>query len=479
MLQNSNIKQNEIDLDLQLEETQKLKQCILEFSTRLQQAQERLLEENVSSKIKQEMKTTQKPGHQRRYNSCNISKERQSRAVSILKLEDIENHFRENSEPKERRKSDCFGVTGHTRKLSQGVENPVEKFESFTLPLEPSQAFRHFKFILTSFEQGEILEYSEIYFLGLGAEKIKSYTTNLNYGFDDERGDYRIVIGDHIAYRYEVVEVLGKGSFGQVVKVVDHKTKEKLALKIIRNKARFHEQAQIEIKVLQSILHNDSQNKYHVVHMKNSLKFRNHTCIVFELLGQSLYHSLKSQNFKGIHLRYIRRYAFQLFQSLNLLSKLKLIHCDLKPENILIDPQNKSLIKIIDFGSSCSVSSRIFTYIQSRFYRAPEVIFGIEYSSAIDIWSVGCILVELFAGVPLFPGESEADLFNCMIEVLGIPPEDFLAKSQKKSMFFNSKNEPRIVVNSKGRKRVPDERPLDKIIAGACEGFVDLVKSKK
>ena len=264
-----------------------------------------------------------------------------------------------------------------------------------------------------------------------------------------------------------------------MVKVVDHKTKEKLALKIIRNKARFHEQAQIEIKVLQSILHNDSQNKYHVVHMKNSLKFRNHTCIVFELLGQSLYHSLKSQNFKGIHLRYIRRYAFQLFQSLNLLSKLKLIHCDLKPENILIDPQNKSLIKIIDFGSSCSVSSRIFTYIQSRFYRAPEVIFGIEYSSAIDIWSVGCILVELFAGVPLFPGESEADLFNCMIEVLGIPPEDFLAKSQKKSMFFNSKNEPRIVVNSKGRKRVPDERPLDKIIAGACEGFVDLVKSKK
>ena len=478
MLQNSNNTQPEIDLDLQLEETQKLKRCILEFSNRLQQAQERLLEENVSKKIKEEMISTQKPGHQRRYNSCTISKDRKSRAVSILRLEDIENHLRENSEPKERRKSDCFTMTSHTRKLSQGVEDPIEKFESFNLPLEPSQALRHFKYVLTSFEQGEILEYTEIFFLGLGSDKVKSYTTSLNYGFDDERGDYRIVIGDHIAYRYQVLEVLGKGSFGHVVKVIDHKTKENLALKIIRNKARFHEQAQIEIKVLQSVLHNDSENKYHVVHMKNSLKFRNHSCIVFELLGHSLYQTLKSHNFKGVQLRYIRRYAFQMFQSLYLLSKLKLIHCDLKPENILLDPINKSSIKIIDFGSSCSISSRVFNYIQSRFYRAPEVIFGIEYTSAIDIWSVGCILVELFTGLPLFPGENEVDLFNCMIEVLGVPDEDFLAKSQKKSMFFNSKNEPRIAVNSKGRKRMPDERPLDKILSGACEGFVDLVKGK-
>ena len=145
MLQNSNNTQPEIDLDLQLEETQKLKRCILEFSNRLKQAQERLLEENVSKKIKEEMISTQKPGHQRRYNSCTISKDRKSRAVSILRLEDIENHLRENSEPKERRKSDCFTMTSHTRKLSQGVEDPIEKFESFNLPLEPSQALRHFK----------------------------------------------------------------------------------------------------------------------------------------------------------------------------------------------------------------------------------------------------------------------------------------------------------------------------------------------
>jgi dual specificity tyrosine-phosphorylation-regulated kinase 2/3/4 len=106
------------------------------------------------------------------------------------------------------------------------------------------------------------------------------------------------------------------------------------------------------------------------------------------------------------------------------------------------------------------------------------VIFGNEYSESIDIWSVGCILTELFSGFPLFPAENEVDLFNCMIEVLGLPPSEFLAKSQKKSMFFTTKNEPRIVVNSKGKKRIPGDRTLDLILAGSSEGFIDLVKSK-
>lgn len=91
------------------------------------------------------------------------------------------------------------------------------------------------------------------------------------------------------------------------------------------------------------------------------------------------------------------------------MQKSRIIHCDLKPENILLRSKSRTDIKIIDFGSSCHVNERMYTYIQSRFYRAPEIIFGIPYDLAIDMWSFGCILVELYTGFPLFPGESEED----------------------------------------------------------------------
>ena len=85
---------------------------------------------------------------------------------------------------------------------------------------------------------------------------------------------------------------------------------------------------------------------------------------------------------------------------------LDIVHCDLKPENVMLRQPNRSIIKVIDFGSSCMTDERIYTYIQSRFYRAPEVIMGLPYGTPIDMWSFGCILAELFTGYPLFPGES-------------------------------------------------------------------------
>ena len=89
------------------------------------------------------------------------------------------------------------------------------------------------------------------------------------------------------------------------------------------------------------------------------------------------------------------------------MKEMQIIHCDLKPENIILKEKNKSGIKVIDFGSSCFRSKRIYTYIQSRFYRAPEIILGLPYDHGIDMWSFGCILAELYTGYPLFPGENE------------------------------------------------------------------------
>lgn len=100
-------------------------------------------------------------------------------------------------------------------------------------------------------------------------------------------------------------------------------------------------------------------------------------------------------------------------------------------------------MQVIDFGSSCFGNKRVYTYIQSRFYRAPEVIIGASYSTAIDMWSFGCILCELLTGHPLFAGEDEADQLACIIEVLGIPPANLLVSGKRTRHFFASNRCPR------------------------------------
>lgn len=94
---------------------------------------------------------------------------------------------------------------------------------------------------------------------------------------------------------------------------------------------------------------------------------------------------MKMNNFQGLSLNLIRRFAIQILKSLKLTEKYQIIHCDLKPENILLKVANRSSIKIIDFGSSCFGDKQIYTYIQSRFYRAPEIILGVQYTTAIDM----------------------------------------------------------------------------------------------
>ena len=111
---------------------------------------------------------------------------------------------------------------------------------------------------LTEYEKGEVLDFKQVYFLGTEAKKVKgSPLAEHNCGYDDERGDYKLVMRDHIGYRYEVLKFLGKGSFGQAVKCYDHKNHEYVALKIIRNKKRFRHQATVELKILKYLKDND------------------------------------------------------------------------------------------------------------------------------------------------------------------------------------------------------------------------------
>lgn len=305
-------------------------------------------------------------------------------------------------------------------------------------------AMKQYMHKLTAFEHHEIFNFPQIFFVGQNAKKRQGVIGGAgNNGYDDENGSYVHVPHDHISYRYEVLKVIGKGSFGQVVKAYDHKDQVHVALKMVRNEKRFHRQAQEEIRILEHLKKQDKDNTMNIVHMLENFTFRNHICITFELLSMNLYELIKKNKFQGFSLQLVRKFAHSILQCLDALFKNRIIHCDLKPENILLKQQGRSGIKVIDFGSSCYEHQRIYTYIQSRFYRAPEVILGAKYGMPIDMWSLGCILAELLTGYPLFPGEDEGDQLACIIELLGMPPQKLLDNSKRARNFISSKGYPR------------------------------------
>ncbi|THC98385.1 hypothetical protein EYZ11_002166 [Aspergillus tanneri] len=368
---------------------------------------------------------------------------------------------------------------GSRRKDFELAARDLDELRSKSGPKErvnPAQALRMAN--LNIFERGEIIDFKDIYFCG--TQNAKKHVGDLNaqtanFGYDDDRGDYNIVIGDHLAYRYEVINVLGKGSFGQVVRCVDHKTGGLVAVKIIRNKKRFHQQALIEVNLLQKLKEWDPHRRHSVVNFTQSFYFRGHLCISTELLGMNLYEFIKAHDFKGFSLKLIRRFTKQMLSTLVLLHAKKVIHCDLKPENILLVHPMSSEIRVIDFGSSCFENEKVYTYIQSRFYRSPEVILGMSYGMPIDMWSVGCILAELFTGYPIFPGENEQEQLACIMEVFGPPEKHLIEKSTRKKLFFDSLGKPRLTVSSKGRRRRPSSKELKQSLKCDDEAFLDFI----
>jgi len=325
-----------------------------------------------------------------------------------------------------------------------GVSNLGDTASLIQTYMIPEQAMKQYMHKLTAFEHHEVFSYPHIYFTGQNAKKRPGVVGGAsNNGYDDEQCSYIPVAHDHIAYRYEVLKVIGKGSFGQVIKAYDHKHHGHVALKIVRNEKRFHRQAAEEIRILEHLRKQDKENTMNIIHMLESFQFRNHICMTFELLSINLYELIKKNKFQGFSLQLVRKFAHSILQCLDALFRNRIIHCDLKPENILLKQQGRSGIKVIDFGSSCYEHQRIYTYIQSRFYRAPEVILGSRYGMSIDMWSFGCILAELLTGYPLMPGEDEGDQLACAIELVGMPPRRIIDTAKRSKNFFTSKGHPR------------------------------------
>ncbi|KAI9828955.1 MAG: hypothetical protein M1819_006454 [Sarea resinae] len=265
-----------------------------------------------------------------------------------------------------------------------------------------------------------------------------------NDGFDNEDSDYILYVNDILGSednghknRYLILDVLGQGTFGQVVKCQNLKTQEVVAVKVVKNRTAYFNQSMMEVSVLDLLNSKlDKNDDHHLLRLKDTFIHRQHLCLVFELLSVNLYELIKQNQFRGLSTTLVRVFAQQLLNGLSLLNKARLIHCDLKPENILLKNLESPIIKIIDFGSACDERQTVYTYIQSRFYRSPEVLLGLPYSSAIDMWSLGCIVVELFLGLPLFPGSSEYNQVSRITEMLGMPPTWMLEMGKQSGEFF-------------------------------------------
>ncbi|XP_061532791.1 homeodomain-interacting protein kinase 2 isoform X1 [Phycodurus eques] len=268
-----------------------------------------------------------------------------------------------------------------------------------------------------------------------------STATSKNSGSNNE-GDYQLVQHEvlcSMTNTYEVLEFLGRGTFGQVVKCWKRGTNEIVAIKILKNHPSYARQGQIEVSIL-ARLSTESADDFNFVRAYECFQHKNHTCLVFEMLEQNLYDFLKQNKFSPLPLKYIRPVLQQVATALMKLKSLGLIHADLKPENImLVDPSRQPYrVKVIDFGSASHVSKAVCsTYLQSRYYRAPEIILGLPFCEAIDMWSLGCVIAELFLGWPLYPGASEYDQIRYISQTQGLPAEYLLSAGTKTTRFFN------------------------------------------
>ncbi|URE07351.1 serine threonine-protein kinase [Musa troglodytarum] len=274
---------------------------------------------------------------------------------------------------------------------------------------------------------------------------------------DDKDGHYIFGIGENLTPRYRILNKMGEGTFGQVLECWDLENKEPVAIKIVRSLQKYREAAMIEIDVLQRLAKADRSGT-RCVQIRNWFDYRNHICIVFEKLGPSLYDFLRRNSYRSFPIDLVRELAGQLLESVAFMHDLRLIHTDLKPENILLVsseyvkvPDHKflsrsakdgslfknlpksSAIKLIDFGSTTFEHQDHSYVVSTRHYRAPEVILGLGWNYPCDMWSVGCILVELCSGEALFQTHENLEHLAMMEKVLGPLPQHMIVRANQRA----------------------------------------------
>ncbi|XP_052863267.1 uncharacterized protein LOC128269900 [Anopheles cruzii] len=282
---------------------------------------------------------------------------------------------------------------------------------------------------------------------------LSTFRANLSSVRDDLDGHLNYSIGDVLHNKYEIIGRLGEGTFGRVVKVRNVETNQLMALKVIKNVEKYRDAAELEITALVKIRQADPNLKHLCVKMVDSFDYFGHTCIGFEMLGLSVYDFLKDNNFHPYPMEQVRHISYQLCYAVKFLHENRLTHTDLKPENILfVDSSYSTLstsqeerrrvkntdIRLIDFGSATFDDELHSTIVSTRHYRAPEVVLELGWSQPCDVWSIGCIMYELYNGGTLFPTHDNREHLAMMERILG-PIPDRMASLTKTRFFVRGK----------------------------------------
>ncbi|TYI18154.1 hypothetical protein ES332_A07G071500v1 [Gossypium tomentosum] len=299
-------------------------------------------------------------------------------------------------------------------------------------------------------------------------------------GFEEDK-NFHVVLNSVIAGRYHVTEYLGSAAFSKAIQAHDLHTGMDVCVKIIKNNKDFFDQSLDEIKLLKYVNKHDPADKHHLLRLYDYFYYREHLLIVCELLKANLYEFHKFNRESGGEVYFtmprLQSITIQCLEALQFLHSLGLIHCDLKPENILVKSYSRCEVKVIDLGSSCFETDHLCSYVQSRSYRAPEVILGLQYDKKIDIWSLGCILAELCTGNVLFQNDSPATLLARVIGIIGPIEQGMLAKGRDTYKYFTKNH--MLYERSQETNRleylIPKKTSLRHRLPMGDQGFIDFI----
>lgn len=273
---------------------------------------------------------------------------------------------------------------------------------------------------------------------------------------DDDDGHLIYHQGDMLHSRYVINTLLGEGTFGKVLDCYDRKSNTYVAVKVIKNVEKYREAAKLEIKVLEKIQQRDRNGRSLCIVLLDWFNHHGHMCLVFEKMGLSVFDFMKDNNYEPYPLEQVRDISYQLLVSVKFLHDMKLSHTDLKPENMLFvnsdcnvsyNPRQKrderevknSDMRLIDFGSATFDHEHHSTVVSTRHYRAPEVILELGWSYPCDMWSVGCIMFELYTGFTLFQTHENREHLAMMERILGPMPSHMTKKTRKTKYFYKGK----------------------------------------